>query len=193
MKKYVAKINTKLYIKNIALAVKYYNETYPSGLMSQETSANHDTLNWRVRLLPFLGEHIRYQRIRSDHQSKNGTRNEDWDRSTPDVYLSPEGKLTEEIDYLSGMTSIFVIRLSKKELIEAYQKYYPDFDYVYKTYKDLDEKALAEESLFVVEAPGLVEDWMQPQTNIDDPDFHHRILSMKNTYLADQDGNVWSK
>lgn len=64
LKEYVAKINTKRQIKNIGLAVKYYNDTYPSGLMPPELqTTNHDALNWRVRLLPFLGEHILYQQI----------------------------------------------------------------------------------------------------------------------------------
>jgi len=191
--KHIAKINTKQNIKNIALAVKYYNDTYPSDLTYPAPNTNHETLNWRVRLLPFLGEHILYQKIISDHQSKEGNSIEGWMRYTPSVYISPEGKLTEEVDYASGMTSIFLIRLSKKELIEAYKNFYPHMEYIYKAYQDLDEKELAEESLFVVEAPRIVENWIKHQTNIDDPKFKHRILSMKNTYLADQDGNVWSK
>jgi hypothetical protein len=193
LKEYVAKINTKIQMKNIGLAVKYYNDTYPSGLMSSETKTNHDALNWRVRLLPFLGDHILYQQIISQQQSNEETRIADWVRHTPRVYISPAGELTGKIDYKSGMTSIFLLRLSKQEFIDAYQDSFPDMEFIYKAYKDLSQKELSEEALFVVLAPEITDDWMQLQTNFDDPEFRNRILNMKNLYLADLDGNVWSK
>lgn len=193
LKEYAAKINTKMQMKNIGLAVKYYNDTYPSGLTSPETRTNQGALNWRVRLLPFLGEHILYQQIISQKQSNKETRIADWVRHTPRVYISPAGELTGKIDYKSGMTSIFLLKLSRQEFIDAYQDSFPDMEFIYKAYKDLSQNELSEKSFFVVFAPEITEDWRQLQTNFDDPEFIDRILNMKNTCLADLEGNVWSK
>ena len=193
LKEYVAKINTKRQIKNIGLAVKYYNETYPSGLMSPETNTKPVALNWRVRLLPFLGEHILYQQIISQQKSNEETGIADSVRPAPNVYVSPAEEITGKIDHKSGMTSIFLLRLTKQEFIDAYQDSFPDMEFIYKSYKDLSQEELSEEALFVVLAPEITNDWMKPQTNFDDPEFRNRILNMKYIYLADLDGNVWSK
>ncbi|WP_414651893.1 DUF1559 domain-containing protein [Gimesia maris] len=193
LKEYVAKINTKRQIKNIGLAVKYYNETYPSGLMSSETNTNPVALNWRVRLLPFLGEHILYQQIISQQKSNEKTGIPDSARPAPIVYVSPAEEIAGKIDHKSGMTSIFLLRLSKQEFIDAYQDSFPDTEFIFKTYKDLSQEELSEKSFFVVLSPEITDDWMKPQTNFDDPEFRNRNLNMKNLYLADLEGNVWSK
>jgi|TARA_R110002096_G_scaffold377591_1_gene571411 hypothetical protein len=193
LKEYVAKINTKRQIKNIGLAVKYYNETYPSGLMSPETNTNPVALNWRVRLLPFLGEHVLYQQIISQQKSNEETGIADSVRPAPNVYVSPAEEISGKIDHKSGMTSIFLLRLSKQEFIDAYQDSFPDTEFIFKTYKDLSQEELSEKSFFVVLSPEITNDWMKPQTNFDDPEFIARILNMKNICLADLEGNVWSK
>jgi hypothetical protein len=156
-------------IKEIADAVKAYNDFHEVEAAASLLDTTNGGEGWRVRVLPF----IRAASAEPANDPRRAAFNSVVPAKTPPVFASPFRRIHPE----TGLTSIFLVHLSREQM------------------QDIEAPVVDEEgALVVVDSPTCTEQWNQLGVDVSGENELRQIIDggPRITIFANLHGNAWT-